>query len=53
MTTLTVAAAELARIVKAVEKSAAKDDSRPVLAGITGSGGVPLVQRLWAHPERC
>ena len=34
MTTLTIAAAELARIVKAVEKSAAKDDSRPALAGI-------------------
>jgi DNA polymerase III sliding clamp (beta) subunit (PCNA family) len=34
MTTLTIAAAELRRITLAVEKSAAKDDSRPVLAGI-------------------
>jgi hypothetical protein len=34
MTTLTVSAAELVRIVRAVERSAAKDDSRPVLAGI-------------------
>jgi hypothetical protein len=34
MTTLTIAAAELCRIVLAVEKSAAKDDARPVLPGI-------------------
>src|SRR5829696_6232199 len=35
--TLTVDAAELRRIALAVEKSAAKDDSRPVLAGIHAS----------------
>jgi hypothetical protein len=32
--TLTIDAAELRRIALAVEKSAAKDDSRPALAGI-------------------
>ena len=31
---LTIDAAELRRIILAVEKSAARDDSRPVLAGI-------------------
>src|SRR5688572_9688902 len=35
--TLTIDAAELRRIALAVEKSAAKDDSRPVLAGIHAS----------------
>jgi hypothetical protein len=35
MTTITAPAAEVARIVRAVEKSAAKDPSRPALAGIS------------------
>jgi hypothetical protein len=37
MTPLTIDAAKLARIVKAVEKSAAREDARPVLAGIHAS----------------
>ena len=35
--TLTIDAAELRRLTLAVEKSAAKDDSRPVLAGISAT----------------
>jgi hypothetical protein len=55
--TLTLAAAELRRIVLAVEKSAAKDDSRPVLAGIQArvKGDLPsppLPETRWARPRR-
>ncbi len=48
MAPLTLSAAELRRIALAVAKSAAKDDSRPVLTGIHAAQSSPA---LWPWPR--